>query len=117
MKADRWKGTRVRLRKAMSIQCTPHRDIAMFTCEQAPRVPFCTAAQGQTRYAPGMGRVWSMAIDRNDNDERQARLDAMIEEFRAARQRVIVKRGIGAEAAQQATECVLPLPADKPLAD
>jgi hypothetical protein len=33
-----------------------------------------------------------MAIDRNDTDERQARLDAMIEEFRAAQQRRLDKR-------------------------
>ncbi len=37
-----------------------------------------------------------MAIDRNDTDERQARLDTMIEEFRAAQQRQLVKREIGA---------------------
>jgi hypothetical protein len=47
-----------------------------------------------------------MAIDRNDRDERQARIDALIEEFRAARQSRLVKRGIAlwnrAEAAQQA---------------
>ena len=53
-----------------------------------------------------------MAIDRNDTDERQARLDAMIEEFRAAQQRQLVKRGIvlvkRAEAAQQAMACVAP---------
>ena len=33
-----------------------------------------------------------MTIDRNDTDERQLRLDAMIEEFRAAQQRLLVKR-------------------------
>ena len=33
-----------------------------------------------------------MAIDRNDTDERQARLDAMIKEFRAAQQRRLDKR-------------------------
>ena len=33
-----------------------------------------------------------MAIDRNDTDERQTRLDAMIEEFRAAQQRRLDKR-------------------------
>ena len=33
-----------------------------------------------------------MAIDRNDADERQLRLDAMIEEFRSAQQRLLVKR-------------------------
>jgi hypothetical protein len=33
-----------------------------------------------------------MAIDRNDTDERQARLDAMIKEFREAQQRRLVKR-------------------------
>jgi len=53
-----------------------------------------------------------MAIDRNDSDERQQRLDAMIEEFRAAQQRLLVKRGIvlvrRAEAAKQAMACVVP---------
>jgi hypothetical protein len=33
-----------------------------------------------------------MASDHNDTAERQARLDAMIEEFRAAQRRRIVKR-------------------------
>ena len=59
-----------------------------------------------------------MAIDRNDVEERQLRLDAMIEEFRAAQQRALAKRDrlqrSRAEAAWQATEClVLPLP-EKP---
>lgn len=56
-----------------------------------------------------------MAIDRNDIEERQARLDAMIEEFRAAQQRRLVKAGIArwnrTEAARQA--CVKPVPRDK----
>ena len=57
-----------------------------------------------------------MAIDRNDSDERQARLDAMIEEFRAAQQRRGAK-GDNAlrnrtEAAQQALACVTPAPRD-----
>ena len=51
-----------------------------------------------------------MTIDRKKSDERQARIDAMIEEFRAAQQRRLVKRGIAlwnrAEAAQRAMECV-----------
>ena len=58
-----------------------------------------------------------MPIDRNDHDERQARLDALIEEFRAAQQRRLVKQGIAlwerAEAAQQAMTCVEPLPPEK----
>ena len=58
-----------------------------------------------------------MAIDRDDSDERQARLDTMIEEFRAARERQLVKRGIvlwkRAEAAQQAMEWVAPPPPEK----
>jgi hypothetical protein len=58
-----------------------------------------------------------MAIDRNDTDERQARLDAMIEEFRAAQQRRLVKQGIvlwnRAAAAQQAMACVAPPPPHK----
>ena len=35
-----------------------------------------------------------MAIDRNDTDERQARLDAAIDQHRAAQQRRLVKQGI-----------------------
>ena len=58
-----------------------------------------------------------MAIDRNDSEERQARLDWMTEEFRAAQQRRIVKAGIAlwnrTEAAQQAMACVEPPPRDK----
>lgn len=58
-----------------------------------------------------------MAIDRNDSEERQARLDVMIDEFRAAQQRRLVKRGIvlwnRAEAAQQAMACVAPAPPDQ----
>ena len=58
-----------------------------------------------------------MAIDRDDRDERQARLDKMIEEFRATQQRQLVKRGIilwtRAEAAQQALACVAPPPPGK----
>jgi hypothetical protein len=34
-----------------------------------------------------------MAIDRNDTEERQVRLDAMIAEFRTAQQRRLVKVG------------------------
>ena len=53
-----------------------------------------------------------MAIDRNDAARRQARLDAMTEEFRAAQQQRLVKRGIAlwkrAEAAQEAM--LLPVP-------
>ena len=58
-----------------------------------------------------------MAIDRDDSDERQARIDAMLEEFRAAQQRRLVKRGIAlwnrAEAALQAMAFVDPPPPDK----
>jgi hypothetical protein len=58
-----------------------------------------------------------MAIDRNDSDERQARLDKMIEEFRAAQQRRLVKTGIllwnRTEAAHQAMTCLEPAPPDK----
>jgi hypothetical protein len=35
-----------------------------------------------------------MAIDHNDTEERQAHLDAMIEEFRAAQQRRLMKARI-----------------------
>ena len=58
-----------------------------------------------------------MAIDRNDTEERQARLDKMIEEFRAVQQRRLVKAGLvlwnRTEAAQQAMACVEPAPPDK----
>jgi hypothetical protein len=58
-----------------------------------------------------------MAVNRNDTDERQARVDAMIDEFRAAQQRRLVKRGIDlwnrAEAAHQAMACVEPRPPKK----
>ncbi len=58
-----------------------------------------------------------MAIDRNDSEERQARLDAMIEEFRAAQQRQLVKAEMArwnhTEAAQPAMACVKPAPPDK----
>ena len=58
-----------------------------------------------------------MAIDRNDSEERQARLDARIEEFRAAQQRRLVKEGIvlwnRTEAAHRALACVEPAPPDK----
>jgi hypothetical protein len=53
-----------------------------------------------------------VAIDRNDSEERQARLDAIIEEFRAAQQRRLVKAETAlwnrTEAAQQAMACVKP---------
>jgi hypothetical protein len=35
-----------------------------------------------------------MAIEQNDFEERQARIDAMVAEFRAAQKRRLVKRGI-----------------------
>ncbi len=58
-----------------------------------------------------------MAIDRNDSEERQARLDAMIEEFRAAQQRRLVKAEMArwnrTEAVQRAMACVKPAPPDK----
>lgn len=53
-----------------------------------------------------------MAISRNDSEERQARLDAIIDEFRAAQQRRLVKAEIAlwnrTEAARQAMACVKP---------
>jgi hypothetical protein len=58
-----------------------------------------------------------MAIDRKDRDERQARIDALVEEFRAARQRRLLKRGIALwnrfEAEQQAMTCVVRPPPEK----
>ncbi len=57
-----------------------------------------------------------MAIDRNDSEERQARLDAMIETFRAAQQRQQVKAELArwnrTDAAQQAMACDTPPPRD-----
>ena len=57
-----------------------------------------------------------MAIDNNSDERRAARIDAMIQEFRAAQQRRLVKRGIAlwnrAEA-QQAMACVEPPPPEK----
>ena len=57
-----------------------------------------------------------MAIDRNDSEERQARLDAMVEEFRAAQQRQLVKAEMArwnrTEAAQRAMAWVKPAPPD-----
>jgi len=58
-----------------------------------------------------------MNSDRNDSEERQARLDAMVEEFEAARRRRLVKIGIAlwnhTEARQQAMASVAPAPPDK----
>jgi hypothetical protein len=58
-----------------------------------------------------------VAIDRNDSEERQARLDAMIEEFRAAQRHRLVKPEIVVwnltETAQRAVACVEPAPRDK----
>jgi len=58
-----------------------------------------------------------MSNDRNDSEERQAHLDAMVEEFQAARRRRLVKTGIAlwnrTEATQQAMACVAPTPPDK----
>ena len=45
-----------------------------------------------------------MAIDRDDREERQARIDALIEAFRAAQQRRLVKRGIGPSNRVDATQ-------------
>jgi hypothetical protein len=55
-----------------------------------------------------------MAIDRNDADERQARLDEMIEEFRAARQQRLVKRGIALWKRAEATQEAMALPGRRP---
>ena len=53
-----------------------------------------------------------MAIERNDLEERQARLDVMIAEFRAAQQRRLVKVG---KALWSRTEQVNRAAADAPL--
>jgi len=53
-----------------------------------------------------------MAIERDDVDERQARIDLMIGEFRTAQQRRLVQRGIHAwkrfEATQMVVACEAP---------
>ena len=58
-----------------------------------------------------------MAIDRNDTEELQARLDAMLDEFRAAQQRRAGRADIAhrkrIETAQQAMACVAAAPRDK----
>jgi hypothetical protein len=56
-----------------------------------------------------------MAIDRNVSDERQARLDAMVDEFRTAQRRRLVKRGKlhRAESARQATAHIETPPPEK----
>jgi len=58
-----------------------------------------------------------MAIDRSKGDERQARVAAMIEEFRSARQRRLVKTPDAKERAvegdQRKPEYVRPPAADK----
>lgn len=55
-----------------------------------------------------------MAIDRDDTDERRLRIDTMIGEFRAARQRRLLQQGLTlwkrAEAAQRDKACA-PKPA------
>ena len=57
-----------------------------------------------------------MAIERNTLEERQARLDAMIAEFRAARQRRLTKQGIALwkrTEAQHALSALVDPPATK----
>jgi L-ribulose-5-phosphate 3-epimerase UlaE len=58
-----------------------------------------------------------MAIQRDDTDERQARLDWMIDEFRAAQKRQLVQRGIAlrnrTQAIQQAMASSGRLPRDE----
>jgi hypothetical protein len=58
-----------------------------------------------------------VAIERNDSEERQARLDAMIEEFRAARQRHLVKAELvqwnQAATDKRAMACVKAVPRDQ----
>ncbi len=45
-----------------------------------------------------------MAIERDDADERQARIEMMIVEFRTAQQRRLVRRGIGSWKRAEAVE-------------
>ena len=58
-----------------------------------------------------------MASERDNADERQARIEAMIDQFREAQQRRIVQRGIAAwkraEATQMAMACGPRLPLEK----
>ena len=52
-----------------------------------------------------------MTIDRNDPDERQARLDAMLQEFRAAQQRRLIKLEIARWSKRAAAQQAMLLPA------
>ena len=58
-----------------------------------------------------------MAIERGDIDERQARLDVIVSEFRAAQQRRLVKQGIAlwnrSDAAQRTAAARAQPPAKK----
>ena len=58
-----------------------------------------------------------MAIERGDHDERQARIDALVEELRATEQRRLVERRIAhwnrAEAAQRAMRWITLPPPEK----
>ena len=57
-----------------------------------------------------------MAIERNDSEERQARLEWMMEEFRTAQQRRAVKATIAFRnrtGAAEAMACAKPAPRDK----
>ena len=58
-----------------------------------------------------------MAIERNDTEERQARLDAMIAEFRTAQQRRLVKVGkaLWTRTERQSVAALYPLPLPLPL--
>jgi hypothetical protein len=58
-----------------------------------------------------------MSIDQDKSDARQTRIDTMIDEFRAARQRRLVTRGVTrsdpADAAQEPVASVEPPPPDE----
>jgi hypothetical protein len=58
-----------------------------------------------------------MAIQRNDKDEREARMDILIERFQEAERRDLLKRGIGLWTQTEAQSGILfphaPLPPNK----
>jgi hypothetical protein len=58
-----------------------------------------------------------MAIDRNDGEERQTRIGAMLDEFRAAQKQRLVNRGIALRNRTEAARRASPLPQPPPPPD
>ena len=54
-----------------------------------------------------------MAIQRDDTDEREKRIDIMVEQFRTAEKRALLKRGIQLWTRTERTVHEAPLPAAK----